>query len=196
MRRKSRKSRRKRNELELRRQFVHAAGVLLVFVILFVERPAAALILGGSVLVLIALAFYRARIKLTSKWLEKFVLKRERRGEYPLKGAIYFFLGAFLAFEAFAPAHAAAGVAVLALADAAATLAGNHFGAHKLPVNKKKSWEGSVAFLAVCFAVLLFFVQPQKALAVAALTMFIEMLPRIDDNITIPLAVGLFLTIL
>lgn len=198
MRKRSRKSRarRKRNELELRRQVVHAVGVLTVFPILFMERAAAALILGGLVLFFIVLAFYKAKVKSTNKWLDEFVLKRERPEEFPLKGAIYFFLGAFLAFELFAPLHAAAAVAVLALADAVATLGGNYFGAHKLPVNRKKSWEGSIAFLAISLVLLLFFVRPEKALVVAVLTTFIEMLPRVDDNITIPLAVGILLSVL
>lgn len=197
MRRKSGSSNTKNEtRLELRRQFVHATGILVVPVILFMDRPAATVTLGGLLLLLLILSFYRAKRKFQAKWLEDFVLKRERPGVFPLSGSVFFFLGTFCAFLLYQPLYAAAAAAVLALGDSASTMVGKFWGKHKLPLNKDKSWEGSLAFFVFSAAVLLFFVQPQKAVVVAALAALVEMIPRLDDNFTIPIAAGLFLTLL
>ena len=174
----------------------HAAGIITVPIILFAERTAATIMLGGIVLTLIAMSFYRANHRFQNEWLEKFVLARERSGAFPLGGAVFFFLGVFCAFLLYQPLYAAAAAAVLALGDSTSTIIGKKYGKHKLPLNGGKSWEGSAAFLLFSFVALLFFVSPQKALAVAFLTMLVEMLPRLDDNFTVPIAAGLFLTLL
>ncbi|MEM5814443.1 MAG: hypothetical protein QXD77_01365 [Candidatus Aenigmatarchaeota archaeon] len=183
-------------QLELRRQFVHACGILAVPVILFMSREAATATLGGVLLLLLVLSFYRAKRAFNVRWLETFVLKRERPGAFPLSGSVFFFLGTLCAFLLYAPIYAAASVAVLALGDSTSTIIGKFRGRHKLFLNRSKSWEGSAAFFAFSFAVLLFFVQPQKAAAAAFLTALVEMMPRLDDNFTIPVAAGLFLTLL
>jgi len=196
LRRKSENSNTKsETRLELRRQLVHAAGILVVPVILFMERQAATVTLGGILLLLIIMSFYRAKKKFQAKWLEDFVLKRERPGEFPLSGSVFFFLGTFCAFLLYQPLYAAAAAAVLALGDSASTVVGKLYGKHKLPFGGR-SWEGSLAFFAFSFAVLLLFVQPQKAAVVAALAALVEMIPKLDDNFTIPIAAGLFLTLL
>ena len=182
--------------LELRRQLVHFSGIFSVLIILFTERETATVMLGGILLLLLAMSFYRAKHTFDNGWLETFVLKRERRGAFPLSGAVFFFFGTFCAFLLYTPIYSAAATAVLAFGDSTSTIAGKLWGRHKLPLNKNKSWEGSAAFFLFSFIALLFFVQPQKALAVAALTTIVEMLPRVDDNFTVPIAAGLFLTLL
>lgn len=76
------------------------------------------------------------------------------------------------------------------------TLIGNYFGKHKLPINKNKTFEGSSAFLVTAFFALLFFTDPIKAAITALIAMLVEMAPYIDDNITIPLTVGIVLAII
>lgn len=198
MKRKSANSSERNDELrlELRRQFVHFSGILSVLIILFASREAATMMLGGALILLIAMSFYRARHKFQSRWLETFVLKRERPGVFPLGGAVFFFLGTFCAFLLYQPLYAAAAVAVLAFGDSTSTVIGKTWGKHKLLVNREKSWEGSLAFFTFSFVALLFFVQPQKAAMAAFLTMLVEALPRIDDNFSVPIAAGLFLTLL
>lgn len=182
--------------LELRRQLVHASGILAVPVILFVNREAATVMLGGFLILLIMLSFYRAKRAFQAKWLETFVLKRERPGVFPLSGSVFFFLGTFCAFLLYQPLYAAAATAVLAIGDSTSTVVGKFWGKHKLPLDGGRSWEGSLAFFLFSFIVLLFFVQPQKAMIVAALTAAVEVIPRLDDNFTVPIAAGLFLTLL
>jgi dolichol kinase len=199
LKRKSTNSSRKNKpelHLELRRQSVHFLGILAVPVMLYVERTAATVMLGGFLMLLIALSFYRAKRTFDARWLETFILKRERPGAFPLSGAVFFFLGAFCAFLLYSPLYAAAATAVLAVGDSASTVIGKLWGKHKLPLTGGRSWEGSAAFFAFSFVVLLLFVQPQKALLVAALSAAVEALPRLDDNFTVPIAAGLFLTLL
>lgn len=183
-------------ELELRRQFVHFLGVLAVPVILFAGRETAVVVIGSLLLLLLAMSFYRARHRFRNDWLETFILKRERPGAFPLSGAVFFFMGAFCALLLFSQQNAAAAVAVLALGDSMSTVVGKMWGRHRLFLNKSKSWEGSLAFFLFAAAALLFFVQPQKAIVVAALTAVVEALPRLDDNFTVPIAAGLLLALL
>ena len=182
--------------LELRRQSIHFLGIFTVPVMLFADRETATIVVGSLLFLLTAMSFYRSRQRFRSKWLEKFVLKRERPGAFPLGGAVFFFLGAFCALLLFSQQNAAAAVAVLALGDSTSTVVGKTWGKHKLFLNRSKSWEGSIAFLAFAFCALLFFVQPEKAAIVAGLTAVVEMLPKLDDNFTVPIAAGLFLTLL
>jgi dolichol kinase len=170
--------------------------VIAVLVILFVERTAATIMLGGFLALLILLSFYRAKRAFSSQWLEKFTIKRERPGAFPLSGAVFFFLGVLCAFLLYQPLYAAAATAVLAVGDSVSTVAGKIWGRHKLPFDGGRSWEGSLAFFAFSAAILLLFVRPEKALVAAFLTALVEMLPKLDDNFTVPIAAGLFLTLL
>jgi dolichol kinase len=87
-------------------------------------------------------------------------------------------------------------IAVLSLADSMSTLVGYYFGKHKLPVNKKKTWEGSTTFFLVSLFILYLFSSPLKAIALALVATATEMLPNIDDNISIPIALGLSMSLL
>lgn len=186
--------------LELRRQAVHAVGILTIFPLLWWGRWAGASVAGAVLLFFVAWAVWRHRRHRPATGLnglaESFAAGYERSGERPLMGAITFYIGATVAAAAFSEPVAAAAIAVLALADAASTVVGFYLGRHKLPVNPKKSWEGSATFALISFAVLLFFVSPFRAFLTAWIAMTIETLPRIDDNISIPLTVGLLLTVL
>ncbi|MBU4124552.1 MAG: phosphatidate cytidylyltransferase, partial [Nanoarchaeota archaeon] len=82
----------------------------------------------------------------------------------------------------------------LAAGDSFSTLVGKLYGKHPLPINHKKTWEGSIAFFVMAFTILWFF-DPTKAIYVALITMVVEMLPKLDDNLTIPLAVGILLSL-
>ncbi len=117
----------------------------------------------------------------------------ERKTELPFRGAITFYLGCFIVTAFFQPEIAIASIAVLSLSDALSTLVGTFFGKHKLPINKKKSWEGSTVFFVTTLIILMFFVSPMEAIAIAIIATFVEMLPRVDDNIFVPLITGFLL---
>lgn len=90
-----------------------------------------------------------------------------------------------------------ASIAVLTLGDSSATIFGGKFGSVRFPFNKGKNVEGSIfGFLFASLGAMLF-VSPIKALAAAALGILVESLPLpINDNLTVPLAAGLLLTII
>jgi dolichol kinase len=110
---------------------------------------------------------------------------------------IFFALGIMLSLVLFpAPANYAA-VVILTFGDGFATIFGKKFGRTVIPFNKGKRLEGSVFGFLFAFLGALVFVDPVKALIGATVGMLIEVLPLpINDNLTIPLAAGLALTLI
>jgi len=193
-------------ELEIKRQVVHASGILVILLIQIFGRWIGALLMLSSCLILLFLGEYRKnkeKMKIVSSkaldefedYLENELKTYERSAELPFKGAITLIGGCFLATLLFEPFIAIASIAVLALADASSTLVGSFLGKHKLSINRKKSWEGSLTFFITAFLILMLFVDPIKAFTISIFTTFIEMLPKIDDNLTIPLTIGILMTI-
>ena len=179
---------------------MHATGILTVPIILLYDKATASLVLGLILLTAFTLSVYRSERKRFRQklivleqlfWLEErlehFIDRHSREGEFPVKGALMFFLGAFIALQLFGPLPAAAGIAVLALGDSASTIVGKIYGTHKLPWSSRKTWEGSTAFFLFAFFPL-YFMLPQQALIIAFLATLTEMIPNthVDDNITIP----------
>ena len=196
-------------ELELKRQLFHAAaGILTVLILVSFSRTVSVIYLGGVLVSLIVLTIYREnRPSIHSNsgikgmygfesWLERRVLQLERPGELALRGALFFFMSSFIVFEFFPLKIAIASILVLAIADAASTLIGKTWGVHKLPVNRDKSWEGSVAFFVAATATLSMFMYPTSAALVALAAMLVEMIPKVDDNLTVPAAIALIISLL
>lgn len=195
-------------ELELKRQIIHAMGIFSIVVIYYLGKQLSILLLSLFVIFWISWSQYRVNkkrikfsrwkiIKMIDEKAEKFVEGYERKTErraLPLKGAIFFYLGALLVVIIFPTNIAMASIAVLALGDSLSTLVGRKFGKHKAPLNEHKTIQGSLAFFTIAFIVLLFFTNPLRALITAVLGMFVEMLP-LEDNLTVPLSVGILLWI-
>jgi len=194
-------------EIEIKRKFVHALGVFLILLIQIFGKLNAALIMLAAVIIGVLLAEYRKnkkkykliKIKPVDEF-EDFIEDEfktvERPNALPFKGAIEFGLGCFLATILFKENIAMACIAVLALADSSSTLVGYYFGKYKLPINKKKTWEGSITFFLISFFILVLFTDPLIAFILALITAFIEMLPHVDDNLSIPLALGISMSLL
>lgn len=185
--------------VELKRQLVHASGISLILILQIFGKWYSAFIFFMGLLFFLAWGSFRKAntnlgpITKIANYFMNQLKTYERSNEY-FQGVVTFLLGAFLATVSF-PIHIAATcIAVLAVGDSVSTLIGKMWGKHKLPVNQKKSWEGSTAFFISVF-ILLWFFDPIKALWVAFITTLVEMLPEIDDNLTIPLTVGILLTI-
>jgi dolichol kinase len=192
--------------LEIKRKLVHASGIATIFLILWLGRWWAALITLGIATALLIAAEYRKnrnKYKLVKikqldeieEAAEKIFKEHERPNTLPFKGAIEFFLGCFIATALFEPHTAIAAISVLSLADAVSTLIGRCYGKHKLLINRKKSLEGSTAFFLTAILALAFFVSPTRAIIAALFATIAETMPYIDDNITIPLTVGIVLTL-
>lgn len=193
--------------LEIRRKIVHASGVFTILLIILFGKWIGALIILLIALSLLFLGEYRKnrhnlkpikikQLDVFEDFIENGFKEYERPNTLPFKGAIEFYFGCFIATIIFEPFVAIASIAVLGLADSMSTLIGSYFGKHKLFMNRNKSYEGSIAFFATALFVLIFFVNPFKAIIIAILATFVEMLPQIDDNLIIPIAVGIVMTAL
>jgi dolichol kinase len=189
-------------ELEIKRKIVHAMGVFLILLIQIFGKYYAALIILSITIIGFLIAEYRKNRKkyklIKIKQIDEFeeliedeFKTVERANSLPFKGAIEFGLGCFLATILFSESVSMACIAVMALADSLSTLVGYYFGKYKLPINKKKTWEGSTAFFFISFFILALFTNPLNALLLALIATFAEMLPFADDNLSIPIVLGI-----
>lgn len=110
---------------------------------------------------------------------------------------IFFALGILLTLILFPAAISSAAIAIFALGDSAAAIFGNFLGKKTLPFNKGKTLEGLIAGFFLGFLSATFFVDALRALAAAAVAMFVESLPLpINDNLTVPLTAAVTLTLI
>ena len=110
---------------------------------------------------------------------------------------ISFALGIILSLILFPAPTSYASIAVLTLGDGLATIFGRKFGSVPFPFNKGKNVEGSISGFLFASVGAMVFVDPVKALTAAAVGMLVECLPLpANDNLTVPLASGLVLTMI
>lgn len=112
-------------------------------------------------------------------------------------GELFFPLGIAINALLFLPAfpHAyAVGILTLAIADSLAALVGSTWGRHKIPVmDRRRSFEGSAAFIAATAFILLWFGAPMGVpllIGLFLLAIMEALLPWGIDNLTIPVASG------
>lgn len=112
---------------------------------------------------------------------------------------VSFALGIFFSLILFPVPVNYASIAILTLGDSAAIIFGKKFGRTVFPFNKGKRVEGTVFGFFFAFVGALIFIKndPVKALMGAAVGMLAECIPLpVSDNLTIPLASGLAMTII
>ena len=110
---------------------------------------------------------------------------------------VFFALGLMFSLILFPAPASYAAIAILTLGDGSATIFGRKFGSVRFPFNKGKNLEGSIFGFLFASLGAMFFVDPMKALTGAAVAMLVECLPLpVSDNLTIPLASGLVLTMI
>ena len=122
-------------------------------------------------------------------------------------GEIYYALGLILSAFFFLPHHVLAfqyGILILALADAAASLAGSMFGQSKIAIfNNNKTWAGTDVFFIVSFLIFLFLILFQGhgslfvgVLITLILTLTEGFLTKGLDNLFLPLIASLLLKLM
>lgn len=132
--------------------------------------------------------------------IARIVDSTEREGvidELPGKGTLSFFFGSLLVLIIFGSniEIASASIIILALGDSFSTITGIRYGRHKIPYNQDKSIEGTIGGFIPAFIGATAFVSPMTALLGAFIGMAVESLPmKTDDNITIPVIAGLFMS--
>jgi len=171
---------------ELARQIVHLSGLLLVPVAYFWGNISAALLaVAGTVLVAIA---WKTKLR---KYTDFFV--REKEKDY--SGAAIFLGIAALMLILFPWNIAAAAIVAVCIGDAFTAIYGKHFGFHTLWHSRKKTVEGSVFGFLAMFVALYFVLGTWLALLCAAIATVVETFPKVNDNITVPLAVVIVLKV-
>ena len=110
---------------------------------------------------------------------------------------IFFALGIIFSLILFPASAGYASIVILTLGDGFANIFGRKFGSVTFPFNKGKNVEGSIFGFLFASVGAMIFVDPVKAFVGAATGMLIECLPLpISDNLAIPLASGLVLTLI
>ena len=106
----------------------------------------------------------------------------------------YFALGIAISLLIFPEPISYVAITALTLGDGFAHVFGMKFGRTRLPFNKGKNLEGTIFGFFFAFLGSLIFIDPLLALIGATFGMILEALPLpINDNLTIPLGVGILL---
>lgn len=158
-------------------------GILLAVLVLQLGKFYSVMFFGVSLgfgLFISSLFQKGVQVPIFSWFLQRF----ERKEAWPGKGAIYFFLGSFLAVIFFDPYYVFVSILILAFLDSFSTIFGMGFGKRK--AHKKKTWEGSIAGFSASFLVSLLFLPFNIAFGVCLVATVLEMLALVDDNILIP----------
>lgn len=178
---------------ELVRQLIHASGVFVLILGLFLRIDVLILlcvIMVVSVEIMFVLDKYM-HIPVFSNIMSTCKRSDDERG------FLYFFIGiiATLVIFSFNLSIAYSAILLLLIGDSLSTIIGKRFGNHKLPFNKSKSFEGSLAFFGAGLICCLIFLQPIPAVIGALTGTLTEAYSPIDDNIPIPLISALTMTI-
>lgn len=173
---------------EVPRQAIHAAfGILFCLMILaFGTYISSGIILAGTLAGMLIMHLVQRGLR--GSLIERLMRHLERGGAIPGEGSLYYALGVLFALGLLrdSPIYAISVILILSLGDSLATVIGRR-GRHPLPWNGEKSFEGSLGFILGCLPALL--VLPGPATAIAIIVAWAtESLPRIDDNITVPMA--------
>lgn len=189
---------------EIPRTFFHIlGGLFLAWIGYSLPAPVNKMVLGAILAAAVVVEVSRLLIPSVNVLARKLIGPFMRPREYTsVTGAPAFTGGVFLAFVFFEPPIALAALVPLVVGDRAALLVGKSVGRISF---KGKTLEGSLACFAsslLLYAVLArfwpeVFGHSRAILSLAALIgTLAEALPRpFDDNLTIPLAVGFFLTL-
>ncbi|MGC8888929.1 MAG: diacylglycerol/polyprenol kinase family protein [Candidatus Micrarchaeia archaeon] len=188
------KSPKKDKALEIRRDAVHLlAGIIILFIASFFYFWA-----REAITVLIILGFALGNYTTISKdRIALFLRSFERRNTKFGSGAIWLSLGILIAIGFIFPNGIMQAVlAAILVGDPLATIIGIKFGMHKLPYNKEKSLEGTIAYFAAT-SILSYIFIGFAGIAIALIAAFIESWNiKIDDNFLVSFVLALFLLVL
>ncbi len=178
---------------ELFRQLIHASGVFVVILSYFLKTEILIILCIGFVV------FMELLFRIDKNHHVLFfsnILKGAKRRDDE-RGFAYFFIGIILTliFFQFNIAVANAAILLLLFGDSASNLVGRNFGKIKLPLQKKKTLEGTLAFLVVGFLVASTQVPLYPAFLGALSGAVTEAYSPIDDNIPIPLLSALVMSL-
>ena len=176
---------------ELFRKLVHLVfGLAIAGMVLALGQTAAIAVLAGGLfigVVLVDLILRGYRVPVFSVLVQSL----DRSDRLPGRGALYFAVSALACVILFPVAISVPALVTLAVLDGVTTIVGRRFG--RTRIYNGKSWEGTIAGIAVTIVVLLPFLTSTGAVAVAVLAGIIELISPVDDNLVIPVAVCVLL---
>ena len=181
-------------ELELKRNAFHLVlGCILAVVVLTIEKEYSLYLFAFSLIIGYALS---ERIMQGKRvfFLEPFLDNFEREEERPGKGALHFFIGAFISLVFFPKEIVFISILILAFDDSFSTVFGQIYG--RIKIKKAKTFEGFLAGFGACLVVTRFFVPLHVALIACFIAAVVELYSFLDDNITIPVSTSLIIYIL
>jgi len=178
---------------ELLRQLIHASGIFILILGLFLKTEVLILL---CVIMVVFMEIVFVVDKYINVPLISTILSICKRSEDE-RGFLYFFLGiiATLLIFSFNISIAYAAILMLLIGDSASTLVGKKYGKHKLPLKKFKSVEGTLAFFVVGLLCTIIFLPPQIAVIGALAGALTEAYSPIDDNIPIPIVSAFVITV-
>jgi len=181
---------------EFKRKIVHFASAIIGLSIIYLDREVILPVLIVSAIIFPLLDYMRINNKFVSNFYNSYFHSITRSFESKkLTGASFVFWGALITYILFEPKVAGIALIVMSLADANAAIIGVGYGNTKL---LNKSLEGSFAFYVTTFTILYIFKIPLIiSLFISVIATFTELIeiPKINDNISIPLSVAFFLSI-
>jgi dolichol kinase len=180
-----------------RRVFHASNGLIVVGVLLFTPLTARAVswILAAALTVMVLLDALRLlRPEVNRVFFRAFLFLASPREKGRLASSTWYVLGVLLTLLLFPVEISVAAILVLALADPAASVLGRLYGKRRFG---KGTLVGSSAFLAVAFPCLLTVMAWPAALAAAAAIATVEIIPwPLDDNLVLPIASGVIISLL
>ncbi len=178
---------------EYPRQLAHLVlGVGAGILILLLPPGEPAVILGGALLAGFLVSDALVGVPANDSRAGRFVGTFMRVRETPGGGANYTGLSLLAALLLFPAASAAAATIAFGVLDSVSTIAGLRYGRRRLP--NGKSLEGSLAAFVVTAPVLLLFLAPVAAVAVAFVGALAELVLPVNDNLVVPFLLALLVT--
>ena len=175
------------------RQLIHASGVFIIFLNIFLGPIIS--ILTCIVIVLFVEAIFRIDKTQRVPFFSTILRKCKRKSDE--HGFVYFFVGIIVTLYLFKfnIAISNAAIIILLFGDSASTIFGKRFGKTHLPFNNKKTIVGTSAFFIVALIGALTQVPLLPAFFGALCGAITEAYSPVDDNIPIPLISGIAMSL-
>lgn len=175
-------------EKEISRQFIHFSGIFLIFIAKILGKHISISVSIAFFIFFVVLSFMKKRKINLFPYLINFADRFERKEGY-YEGALYFFFSASAIFLLFPEEIALISIFVLCVYDSIATLSGKFLGKRKIFFNKK-SLEGVISGFAFTIILGSFLFPFQKIFIATVIGAAAELIPKINDNISIPFSVA------
>jgi phytol kinase len=179
---------------ELFRKLVHLLfGLSIAGMVLVIGQASSMAVLAGGLfigVVMVDLILRGRRVPVFSALVEF----GDRGDCLPGRGALYFAVSALVCVVLFPVTVSVPALVTLAVLDSVATIVGLRFG--RTRIDNGKSWEGSIAGIAITVIALLPFLTLPGSVIVSVIAGAIELVSPVDDNLVIPVAVCVLLALL